>query len=255
MGPSLTDIHCHILPELDDGAGSWDEAVAMARLSAADGITTIVATPHQLGTFSRNHGQHIREQTVRFQQRLQEEGVALRVLPGAEIRVDPALPGKLKSGELLTLADRHRHALIELPAEVYVPLDRLLAGLKSAGLTAILAHPERNRGILARPEVLPPLVRAGCLLQITAGSLLGLFGADVQQLAERLVQNGLAQIIATDAHGMKIRRPLLARGFDRARRLAGEQAAIELCCRNPAGIAAGMAVDAWQDAAGVKRAA
>lgn len=214
----------------------------MARLAVADTVTTLVATPHQLGPYARNRGELIRTQTERMQQRLDQEGVALRLLSGAEVRIEPGLVSKIRSGEILTLADRRRHVLLELPHEVYLPIDRLLAEFQRAGLVAILAHPERNLGILARPEIVPGLVRAGCLMQVTAGSLLGGFGPEVQQFAQGLIQQGLAHFLATDAHGTQSRRPWLARGFECVARFAGAEMAADLCCRNPACVAAGSSV-------------
>jgi protein-tyrosine phosphatase len=228
-----------LLPAIDDGAADWDEALAMARLAAADGIATAVATPHQLGRYGRNRGADLRAQAGQLRQLLDRHGVALRVLPGAEVRVEPGLLGKLQSGEVLTLADRRRHVLVELPAEVYIPLERVVAELRAAGIVPVLAHPERNAGILARPEVLAWLVRAGCLLQITAGSLTGRFGPHPERLACRLVRDGLAHCVATDAHGAGSRQPRLAEAFECVWRLAGWETAVRLFCYNPARIAAG----------------
>jgi len=118
-------------------------------------------------------------------------------------------------------------------------VDRLLAELAAAGLIGILSHPERNLGILSRPEVVESLIGAGCLLQITAGSLTGTFGRESQALAERLVQRGLVHFVATDAHGAESRRPLLKQAFDRVAELAGASMARELCCANPARVVAG----------------
>ena len=145
----------------------------MAEMAVADGIGTIVATPHQLGSHAKNSGKTIREAAVRFQHCLDQRRLPLRVLPGADVRIEPDLVRKIRSGEVLTLADRRRHVLLELPHDVYVPLDRLLAELAAAGLVGILSHPERNRGILNQPGVLRPLVERGCLMQVTAGSLTG----------------------------------------------------------------------------------
>ena len=108
----LTDIHCHILPGIDDGAADWEESLAMARLAAEDGMPAVVATPHQLGIHGRNLGPEIRRRTAQLQERLREAGIGLAVLPGAEIRVEPDLWSKLASGELLSLADRQRHVLL-----------------------------------------------------------------------------------------------------------------------------------------------
>lgn len=240
--PPLIDIHCHLLPDVDDGSASWDETLAMARLAVDDGISTIVATPHQLGVYGRNRGDAIRAQTERLQRFLDRQGVALRVLPGADVRIEPGMIPKLQSGEVLTLADRRRHVLLELPHEFYFPLQGLLADLNVAGMVGILSHPERNLGILARRHLLPPLVEAGCLLQVTAGSLVGTFGPQVRKLARWMIRQRLVHCVSTDAHGAKSRRPLLRRGFDCVARLAGEQMAVDLCCRNPALVVAGKTV-------------
>ncbi len=238
----LVDIHCHLLPGLDDGAVDWEQSLAMARMAAADGISTVVATPHQLGNFAKNTGQAIRDHVQRFQALLDEKGVPLTVLPGADVRIESDMIARLRSGEVLTLGDRQRHVLLELPHEVFLPLARLLDDLRRVGLVGILSHPERNAGILADPRVLWPLVEAGCLLQVTAGSLLGSFGAPVQALAESIVRHGAAHLVATDAHGTKSRTPRLSQVFERVTVLAGPEMAATLFCRNPTRIAAGQPV-------------
>ncbi len=234
----FVDIHCHLLPGIDDGAADWEQSLAMARLAEADGISTIVATPHQLGNYGRNDGRTIRTRTAQLQQFLDQHGLHLRVLPGADVRIEPDMIGKIRAGEVLTLADRGRYVLLELPHELYLPLDRLINGLSRAGLVGILSHPERNLGILGNAGLVGPLVDAGCLMQVTAGSLVGMFGPQVQKLAERLVIEGLVHFLATDAHSPKSRRPLMRRSFDRVVELAGYEAACALCCRNPACVVA-----------------
>ncbi|HUT10344.1 MAG TPA: CpsB/CapC family capsule biosynthesis tyrosine phosphatase [Thermoguttaceae bacterium] len=240
--PSLVDIHCHLLPGLDDGAADRDVALAMARLAVADGISTVVATPHQSGGHVGNHNRAICTLTADFQEFLREQNVPLRVLPGAEVRIEPELVSKLRSGKLLTLADRRRHVLLELPSEVCFPLDRLLGELDAAGMVGILAHPERNMAILSQRHLLASLVDAGCLVQITSGSLVGTFGPRVQKFAEWLVMRGLVHFVGSDAHGARTRRPLLRRAFECIARLAGPETAADLCCRNPARVAAGETV-------------
>jgi protein-tyrosine phosphatase len=238
----LVDIHCHLVPAIDDGSKSWDETLAMARMAVADGIRTIVVTPHQLGSFSANDGETIRARTRELQEFLSQHDVPLVVLPGADVRIEAGMVSMLLSGRVLSLADRRRHVLLELPHEMYMPLEHLLAELKSAGMVGILSHPERNQGILAAPEVVPPLVDAGCLMQVTAGSLLGAFGGRVQQYCESLITQGLAHFVSTDAHGPKNRRPLLREAYERVAQLAGAEMALELCARNPAAVAEGRAV-------------
>jgi protein-tyrosine phosphatase len=238
----FVDIHCHLLPELDDGARSSDEALAMAEMASADGISTIVATPHQLGNFAANRGDEIREQAEHFQATLRKKKIPLKVFPGADVRIEPGMIGKIRAGEVLTLADRGRHVLLELPHEVYLPLERLLVELKGAGLAGILSHPERNQGILGQPGVVHSLVGAGCLIQVTAGSLTGAFGSRVRNLAEWLVKQGLVHFVSTDAHSPRSRPPLLGEAFARVVELAGRSLAEELFCGNPAAVVAGKAV-------------
>jgi protein-tyrosine phosphatase len=235
----FVDIHCHILPGLDDGAGSWDDALAMARLAADDGITVVVATPHQLGNFDQNRGDTIRDHVRQFRSLLVEQDIPLEILPGADVRIEPDFIPKIKAGDVLTLADRGRYVLLELPHEMYLPIDHLLEQLRAVGLVGILSHPERNLGLLSKPQIVEGLVESGCLMQVTAGSLVGSFGPEVQSFAESLVSGGLVHFVATDAHGPKSRRPLMRRAHDRLSELAGRRAAYEVCCLNPACVVMG----------------
>lgn len=235
----FTDIHCHLVPGIDDGAKSLDESLAMARLAVEEGVDTIICTPHQCGNASHVTGDMIRTQVAELQSQLTAVGIPLRVLPGADVRIEPGLVGMLHSGSVVSLADLRRHVLLELPHEVYLPLEPLLGELRSAGMTGILSHPERNAGILARPEIMGRLVDRGCLMQVTAGSLMGTFGPASQQAAEQFVLQGLVHFIATDAHGSKARRPLMKRAYEKCVQLVGEPAANQMHCLHPAAVAAG----------------
>lgn len=232
-------MHCHILPGVDDGAGDWGEALAMARIAQAEGIETVIATPHQLGAYAKLDGLTIRNRTSHLQQFLHRRNVALRVLPGAEIRVEPDMIERIRSGEILTLADRGRYVLLEMPHEICLPLEGLLAELRRAGLSGVLAHPERNLGILAQPRLGELLAASGCYLQVTAASILGEFGAQVEAAAWRLIRRGVVHFIAGDAHNSTSRRPLLRRACRRLAEVVGQDAALTLCCRNPAALVDG----------------
>ena len=237
--PTFVDIHCHLLPQIDDGARDWEESLAMARLAVAEGIRTVIVTPHQLGNYGRNRGETIRARAAEFGRLLDEHSVPLQVLPGADVRIEPDLVRKIRSGDVVTLADQRRYVLLELPHEVYLPLERLLGELASAGIAGILSHPERNQGILGQPRVLAGLLDRGCLMQITAGSLVGTFGPQSQELAERMVVQGHVHFVATDAHGAKARRPLMRRAYERVAQLVGAEKAGQLCSANPACVATG----------------
>jgi protein-tyrosine phosphatase len=214
-------------------------------LAVSDGIGTIIATPHQLGNFAANRGADLRTRTRELQSLLTAEGIALRVLPGADVRIEDGMLAGLRSGEVLTLGDHGRHVLLELPHELYFPLEPVLAQLDSAGMAGILSHPERNQGLLhspSRTRLLCELVERGCLLQVTAGSLTGGFGPASREFAEELLGAGLIHFLATDAHGVRSRRPILRQAYERAAELAGAPMARQICCENPRRVAEGLEV-------------
>ncbi|REJ64486.1 MAG: tyrosine protein phosphatase [Planctomycetota bacterium] len=235
----FTDIHCHLLPGIDDGARDWNDTLAMARIAVNDGIETIITTPHQCGNFAANDGETIRRLVDQTQAFLQQNGVPLQILPGADVRIESNLTQGLQSRQLVSLADRQRHVLLELPHELYFPLEPVLASLRRIGVVGILSHPERNQGILRQPRVVRSLVEGGCLMQVTAGSLMGTFGPEIQAFSESLLTDGLVHFIATDAHGPKSRRPLMARAHERASELTSDSLADDICCHYPRAVAQG----------------
>jgi len=237
--PSFVDIHCHLVPAIDDGAKSWEESLAMAEIAVSDGIQTIIATPHQNGSYAHNRGDAIRQRVGELQRQLDHHQIPLRVMPGADVRIEDGMIAALRAGDVLTLGDLGRHVLLELPHELYFPLERVLDELAAAEMVGILSHPERNQGILKQPDLVASLFDYGCLMQITAGSLLGTFGKTCQEMSEWMLKRGLVHFIATDAHGPRARRPLIRRAFEYTAELVGEETALALCQDNPAAVAAG----------------
>jgi len=240
--PSMVDIHCHLLPGIDDGPNNLEESLKMARMAVDDGIKTIIVTAHQLGSFQQNTGDLIRQATVKLQYELDRAGIPLRVLPGADVRIEEKLASKILSGKVLSLADQKKHVLLELPHELYFPLEPILQKLKSAGMVGILSHPERNQGILQQPAVLADLVKAGCLMQITAGILTGSMGKMRQEFCRWMLSKGFVHFVSTDAHGVSKRRPLLKRAFDEVAHLTDEKTAMDTCVNFPGRVAAGQSV-------------
>ncbi len=230
----FTDIHCHIVPQIDDGAFSIDQSINMARTALGDGTTSLIATPHQLGTNSHVSAEAIINGVSKLQSGLHDKEISVSVRPGADVRIDPELPKLLKQGKVLTLADRGKHILLELPHDTYYPIDQLLKSLRKQGLVGILSHPERNRGIMKDPDVMWDVVEAGGLLQITAASLTGAFGSSCQEIAELAVDEGLIHFIASDAHDTKHRPFGMRDAYDTICDMAGEKLADLVCCENPA---------------------
>lgn len=240
----FTDIHCHIVPGIDDGARDEAESLEMARAAARDGTGTVIATPHQLGGNAHVTADAIRAGVAGLNRAIVAAGIPLTVLPGADVRVEPELPSLLARGSVLTLADRGRHVLLELPHDVYFPLDTLVAALRKQRLTGILSHPERNRGIVARPAVIADFVRSGGLVQITAGSLLGGFGGSARRIAEFCVRERLVHFVASDAHDASLRPFGLARAHDAVAAIADPRFAAAVTSENPARVADGLDIQA-----------
>lgn len=242
-GQPYIDIHCHVVPGIDDGSVDMPESLAMVRDAAADGTTTVIATPHQLGANAHVTAEAIRRGVAALQAAVDEAGICVKILPGADVRIEPELPALVRQGKVVTLADRGRHLLLELPHETCFPLDSLLAALDRRGVVGILSHPERNRGIIREPGVMRDVVDAGGLLQITAGSLLGEFGASPKRLAESAVRDRLAHFVASDAHDTSKRPFGLRAAFEAVAALTDEDYAILVCSINPGRVVRGESVD------------
>jgi protein-tyrosine phosphatase len=238
----MLDIHCHLLPDLDDGPATWEESLQMAQMAVDDGIDTVIATPHQLGMHRGNHAALIRERLEQLRRRVETARIPLNLYAGADVRIEADLIDRLQADDVVTLADRRRHLLLELPHEVYFPLEPLLAQLKAFKVVGILTHPERNRGLLADPSCLSRLVAQGCLMQVTASSLLGGFGPASQRLAESMLAQGLVHFVASDGHGVERRRPRLRMAYERVVELTDRNTADNLFIRFPARVCEGLAV-------------
>lgn len=237
--PGWVDIHCHILPGLDDGPADWDQALAMARFAVQDGVAWVVATPHQRGRYERNSRAVIGHQRDELVRRLHEANIPLEIFCGADVRVDEAIVRAVAEGEVVTVAGG-RYVLLELPHDVYFPLDSVLRELRRLGVTGILTHPERNAALLRQPEKVAEVIQAGALIQVTAGSVTGAFGSGVRQFAEELLFAGRVHVVASDGHSVRGRPPGLGEAFRQIARLLGRDAADILCRRNPARIVQGL---------------
>lgn len=206
----MIDLHCHILWGVDDGARDKTQALEMAQVAAADGLTGIVATPHDVEGLYSFKPQEIIKMVEDLKTGLAGEGIPLELYPGSEVALDLNLEVRYAAGELLTLAGKGRHILVELPAaEIPSYTDAMLYRLQVKGLTPVLAHPERNQGVLQKPHWLGEVVERGVLVQLSAPSITGLFGPQVQKRALDFVRRGWVHFVASDAHSAGRRRPSL----------------------------------------------
>lgn len=195
-----TDLHCHILPGMDDGVSSWDEAIALAKNAVKSGAFRVVATPHVMrGVYAPRPGD-IKEKVLELKSRLRDSGISLAVTPGSEVYLASGTAREYRAGKLQTIGDTG-YLLVELPPLRLPAYARSeLNALRAAGAGVILAHPERNRDLCRNLKVLTELLDYGVLFQINAGSLTGAFGKEAQGCAEFLVREGLVHFIGSDAH-------------------------------------------------------
>jgi protein-tyrosine phosphatase len=228
------DIHCHVLPGIDDGPRTPEDALALCKALAADGTTTVIATPHQLGRYDRrNTGPVIKAAVETLRSVLAREGVPLKVVAGADVRLDERMVPLLASGEVLTL-DGGSYVLLELPHETYIEPAPLIRLLGSRGVRTIITHPERHDTVRRKPQLAGPWLQAGALLQLTAGSLIGSFGSEAEQAAWRWLGAGNAAFVATDAHDTERRPPCMTQAIEAIERRLGIDMARRVCVENPA---------------------
>jgi protein-tyrosine phosphatase len=202
---SVVDIHCHILPGLDDGSPDMVTSVAMARLAVAAGIGTVIGTPHWIEDEHETNPAIVRQTVRDLQTELDSRAIPLTVLPGNEAFICPDLPGRVKREDILTLGDRDTHLLLELSYEdLLTCVDDVIFKLQLLGITPVLAHVERYAYVRNDWHVLDAWVKRGCLAQVNASSLDRTRGDD---FARDLMDRGLIACTATDAHDTAHRPP------------------------------------------------
>lgn len=235
------DIHCHCLPGVDDGPATISESLSLCRALVDDGVTAVIATPHQLGRFSdRNESKHVRERVTALNEQLESNGIGLNIVPGGDVRVDERICQLVEADRILTLADDGKYILLELPHEIFIDIEPLLVGLSRLGIRAIISHPERHH-VLAKSGPSESRTRSALLkwlarsahIQLTAASLLGDFGAAAQQAAWHFLASGWACLVATDAHDLDGRRPRMKAAYHQIRARLGEATARRVCIENP----------------------
>lgn len=199
----MIDIHCHIIPGIDDGPKTIEDSVQMANFAVSEGITTIIATPHHLNGKYENIKKKIIEKINDFNEVLVEEGIPLVILPGQEIRIHGEMVASIEKGDILTINQSNQYVFVELPSN-HVPryTSQLFYDLQLIGLTPILVHPERNSELIETPDILYKLVKNGALTQLTAASILGRFGKKIRKFSIELIEYNLTHFIASDAHNI-----------------------------------------------------
>ena len=201
----MVDLHCHLLPLVDDGPASVEQALRLAEQAANEGITRIIVTPHlfhpQFETTDVDVCLTVDELNVLLNQR----NIPITVYPGHEVRITGELIEEVNTGVVLPLANS-RYILVEFPSTGIPSYARqVFAELISDGYVPVIAHPEKNKAIIQNPTLLFDLISNGAISQVTCASLIGKYGKDVQRFAVALLQNGMAHLVASDAHHVEKR--------------------------------------------------
>ena len=247
----MIDLHCHILPAIDDGAVDLDTSLAMARMAVDDGIEITACTPHIMPGVYENRGDEIRLAIARLQRVLDENGIALKLVTGADVHIAPDLVQGLKNGRILSLNDS-RYFLFEPPHHIAPPrLEQLAFDVMSAGYMPLITHPERLTWIESHYDVIKQMAHGGAWVQITAGAVTGRFGRRPKYWAERMLDEGLVHILATDAHNLRNRSPNLSQARELVAERLGEQAATDMVLTRPRGVLDNVAPSSLPQAVGV----
>lgn len=236
----MVDLHCHILPGLDDGAKHLEESLYMCSMAVGDGITTIVATPHTMDGTYLNETSVIKLAVKELSDRLALEKIPLQILPGADVHVHFDLLNLLKNGKITTINDNHRYLLLEFPHRSVPPnIKNLIFDLNVNGIIPIITHPERNLILQNDLDLLYEFILQGAVVQITALSLVGEFGPGAERCCKDLLRNNMAHVIATDAHSSTSRPPLLSMALEKASKITDQNYAEAMVTSIPEAIVKG----------------
>jgi protein-tyrosine phosphatase len=228
----MIDLHCHILPGLDDGPKSWETTAEMCRMAARDGIRHIVATPH-----ANDQYQYDRSSYESMLGTLRTLGGGIEFSLGCDFHFSfENIEDAVLHPQRYTIGNS-QYLLVELSN--FSPMSAIVEGvfrLVSSGIVPLVTHPERNQMLLETPEKVLDLVQQGCLIQVTASAFTGQWGGRSQRMAESLLKKGTVHVVASDAHDLVHRPPVLSGAYQRVCSLANKDVAEALFVDNPSAI-------------------
>jgi protein-tyrosine phosphatase len=239
----MIDLHTHILPDWDDGAKSWVDAVKMCRMALEDGIAGIVLTPHfhRLTKYGDDFN-ILNEKMNLFLDKVEGRGLAF--FRGAEVFVHHEIKEESKNKKLTI--NGGNYLFVEFPTETIIPgVKDFIYDLMLGGIIPIISHPERNAVFAARPDLLYDLIQMGCLGQVTAMSITGSFGPEIKKTAKLFLKHNLVHVIASDAHDAERRPPKLAKSVKTAAEIVGKEKAAAMVEEIPRAILADAGIPEW----------
>lgn len=228
----MIDIHCHILPNVDDGSKSLEESIEMAKIAQNEGIKTIVNTSHYHPDFKYKKGQELKEVLNEFNNTLKKQGINVDVILGNELYFTDDIIGNLQDLDFHTL-NNSRYLLVEFsPNNFPKNLVDVVYEIKLRKYIPILAHVERYPKIQENPNIIYECIKEGALIQINASSVIGKNGKEAENVSEILLANNMAHFIATDAHSSTKRRPLLKETYNYVTKKYSEDVSKKLFSEN-----------------------
>ena len=232
----MIDLHSHILPGIDDGAPTLAVSLEMARQAVDDGIKIMACTPHIYPGLYENTASSINAAREVLQAELCDHDIPLHLVIGADVHLVPGLLDEVRAGRVPTI-NQTRYLLLEPSHHVAPPrFEEAVFQLVAAGYTPVITHPERLTWIETHHDIFVSMISQGAWMQVTAGALTGVFGTRAKYWAERMVGEGHAHILASDAHSSSRRRPCLSEGLAVAERLLGKAEAAHLVSARPQSI-------------------
>lgn len=199
----MIDLHCHILPGVDDGADTVEDSIAMAKVALDQGITHILCTPHHNNGKYNNPKNEVINRVKNLQKEFDKRDIPLTVMPGQEVHITGELVSEIKKDNILYTDLQENYVLVEFPSnDIPEYTERLFFEIQALGKTPVIVHPERNAKFIHDPNLLIDYLDSGCLAQLTAPSYVGKFGSKIQKTAYKMVKHNLVQMIASDAHGV-----------------------------------------------------
>lgn len=239
----MVDIHCHILPDFDDGAANLDEALEMARMAYRSGVTDVAATSHFMGTIEGLERLPLmRQRYTELMLAIRKADIPLRLHPGAEVLCTPQTPELAHMGKLPTLGTGNYVLAEFFFDESFDFMDTMLADIAAEGYRIVVAHPERYGAVQHDPRLMQRWARLGYVLQMNKGSVLGSFGSSAKHTANALLDLGVAHLFASDAHSYHSRTPHMSQIRQWVEGHCDERYAQILLERNPRRILEGRAI-------------
>lgn len=220
----MIDLHCHILPGVDDGAQTLEDSLAMAEKAISQGITHILCTPHHNNGKYTNPKQSVIPRVAQLQEELDKRQLPLTVLEGQEVHITGDLLEDMSRDEILFTDLEDTYILIEFPTiDIPAFTEQLFFELRKRGKIPVIVHPERNAKFREDPNRLIPFLDMGVLAQLTAPSYVGTFGKSIQKTAKEMVKHNLVQMVASDAHGVTKRNFYLKEAFEAIEKDFGQE--------------------------------